>query len=276
MTHRLLLRVQGFAVLSTGFVDSRLRRDLVALAMGAVLVAGCAGSGETGLGIDVVSEEQVQQMGIESWERIRSETPVSEDEAAQQTADEVAGNLLRAAGADPGEWEVVVFQGDQANAFALPGAKIGIYDGMFQAVQNEAQLAAVVAHEIGHVQAEHARERVSSEVATQGVVQLVSAALQVGNVGYANAIAGALGAGAQYGVLLPYSRNQELEADRVGLQLMAQAGYDPRETLAFWQRMQQQGGEPPAFLSTHPTPGNRIEQLQELMPAALETYRGNA
>jgi predicted Zn-dependent protease len=276
MTHRLLLRVQGFAVLSTGFVDSRLRRDLVALAMGAVLVAGCAGSGETGLGIDVVSEEQVQQMGIESWERIRSETPVSEDEAAQQTADEVAGNLLRAAGADPGEWEVVVFQGDQANAFALPGGKIGIYDGMFQAVQNEAQLAAVVAHEIGHVQAEHARERVSSEVATQGVVQLVSAALQVGNVGYANAIAGALGAGAQYGVLLPYSRNQELEADRVGLQLMAQAGYDPRETLAFWQRMQQQGGEPPAFLSTHPTPGNRIEQLQELMPAALETYRGNA
>jgi predicted Zn-dependent protease len=276
MTHRLLLRVQGFAVLSTGFVDSRLRRDLVALAMGAVLVAGCAGSGETGLGIDVVSEEQVQQMGIESWERIRSETPVSEDEAAQQTADEVAGNLLRAAGADPGEWEVVVFQGDQANAFALPGGKIGIYDGMFQAVQNEAQLAAVVAHEIGHLQAEHARERVSSEVATQGVVQLVSAALQVGNVAYANAIAGALGAGAQYGVLLPYSRNQELEADRVGLQLMAQAGYDPRETLAFWQRMQQQGGEPPAFLSTHPTPGNRIEQLQELMPAALETYRGNA
>jgi predicted Zn-dependent protease len=276
MTHRLLLRVQGFAVLSTGFVDSRLRRDLVALAMGAVLVAGCAGSGETGLGIDVVSEEQVQQMGIESWERIRSETPVSEDEAAQQTADEVAGNLLRAAGADPGEWEVVVFQGDQANAFALPGGKIGIYDGMFQAVQNEAQLAAVVAHEIGHLQAEHARERVSSEVATQGVVQLVSAALQVGNVAYANAIAGALGAGAQYGVLLPYSRNQELEADRIGLQLMAQAGYDPRETLAFWQRMQQQGGEPPAFLSTHPTPGNRIEQLQELMPAALETYRGDA
>jgi predicted Zn-dependent protease len=245
--------------------------------MSAVLVAGCAGSGETGLGIDLVSEEQVQQMGIESWQRIRSETPISKDGAAQQTADEVADNLLQAAGADPGEWEVVVFQGDQANAFALPGGKIGIYEGMFQAVQNEAQLAAVVAHEIGHLQAEHARERVSSEVATQGVVQLVSAALQAGNVGYANAIAGALGAGAQYGVLLPYSRNQELEADRFGLQLMAQAGYDPRETLAFWCQMQQQGGgEPPAFLSTHPTPGNRIEQLQELMPAALETYRGKA
>jgi predicted Zn-dependent protease len=148
---------------------------------------------------------------------------------------------------------------------------------MLQATQNDAQLAAVVGHEIGHLQADHPQERISSEVATQGAVQLVSAALQVGNVGYANAIAGALGAGAQYGVLLPYSRNQELEADRVGLELMAQAGYDPREALAFWQGMQQQGGgEPPAFLSTHPAAGDRIEQLQELMPAALETYQGNA
>jgi predicted Zn-dependent protease len=249
----------------------------VALAMGALLVTGCAGSDETGLGIDLVSQEQVQQMGVESWQRIRSETPVSDDQAAQRTADQVAGNLLQAAGADPGAWEVVVFEGDQANAFALPGGKIGIYEGMFQTAQNEAQLAAVIAHEIGHLEAEHAQERVSSEVATQGVVQLVSAALQVGNVGYANAIAGALGAGAQYGVLLPYSRNQELEADRLGLQLMAQAGYDPREALAFWRQMQQQGGgAPPVFLSTHPTPGNRIEQLQELMPAALETYSGNA
>jgi predicted Zn-dependent protease len=264
-------------VLSISFTNDRPRRDLAALVMGGLLVTACAGSGDTGLGVDLVSEEQVQEMGVESWERIRSETPASDDQAAQQTAEQVTGNLLRAAGADPDEWEVLVFEGDQANAFALPGGKIGIYEGMFQAAGNEAQLAAVIAHEIGHLQADHAQERVSSEVATQGVVQLVSAALQIGNVSYANAIAGALGAGAQYGVLLPYSRNQELEADRIGLELMAQAGYDPREALEFWQRMQQQGGgEPPAFLSTHPGAGDRIEQLQELMPAALETWRGNA
>ena len=257
--------------------NCRPRRDLAALAVSSLLVTACAGSGETGLGVDLVSREQVQQMGVESWQRIRSETPASDDQAAQRTAEQVADNLLRAAGANPDEWDVLVFEGDQANAFALPGGKIGIYEGMFQAAGNEAQLAAVVAHEIGHLQADHAQERVSSEVATQGVVQLVSAALQVGNVAYANAIAGALGAGARYGVLLPYSRNQELEADRTGLQLMAQAGYDPREALEFWRRMQQQGGgAPPAFLSTHPTPENRIKQLQELMPAALETYRANA
>jgi predicted Zn-dependent protease len=253
------------------------RCAFAALAISGLLATGCAGSDETGLGIDLVSQEQVQQMGVESWQRIRDETPASDDQAAQQTANRVAGKLLEAAGADPADWEVVVFQGDEANAFALPGGKIGIYEGMLQATQNDAQLAAVVGHEIGHLQADHPQERISSEVATQGAVQLVSAALQVGNVGYANAIAGALGAGAQYGVLLPYSRNQELEADRVGLQLMAQAGYDPREALAFWQEMQQQGGgELPAFVSTHPGAGDRIEQLEELMPAALETYQGNA
>jgi predicted Zn-dependent protease len=216
-------------------------------------------------------------MGAETWQRIRSETPASSNRDYQQTAERVAGNLLQAAGASPGEWEVVVFEGDQANAFALPGGRIGVYEGMFQVAENEAQLAAVIAHEIGHVQAEHSQERVNSQVATQGAVQLVSAALQIGNVGYANLIAGALGAGAQYGVLLPYSRNQELEADRTGLRLMAEAGYDPREALEFWRQMEQQAGEqPPAFLSTHPAAGERIEQLEELMPEAVEAYQGDA
>ena len=256
--------------------DSQPRRTIAALTLSGLLVAGCAGSGDTGLGIDLVSQEQVQEMGAETWQRIRSETPTSSNRDYQQTADRVAEDLLQAAGANPGEWEVVVFEGEQANAFALPGGQIGIYEGMFQVAENEAQLAAVIAHEIGHVRAEHSQERVSSQVATQGAVQLVSAALQVGNVGYANAIAGALGAGAQYGVLLPYSRNQELEADRTGLRLMAEGGYDPREALEFWRRMEQQGGErPPAFLSTHPAAGDRIEQLQELMPEAVEVYRDN-
>jgi predicted Zn-dependent protease len=256
-------------------ISCRGRRELAALAVSGLLVA--CGSDETGLGVDLVSQEQVQEMGVESWQRIRAETPASRDQAAQRTAEQVADNLLRAAGADPGEWEVVVFEGEEANAFALPGGKIGVYEGMFQVAANEAQLAAVIAHEIGHLEAAHAEERVNSEVATQGVVQLVSAALQVGNIGYADAIAGALGAGARYGVLLPYSRNQELEADATGLQLMAEAGYDPREALAFWQRMQGQGGAaPPTFLSTHPGAADRIEQLQELMPEALETYRANA
>jgi predicted Zn-dependent protease len=277
MSHRPINEVRGPAVSSIRAVNRRRRCALAALALSGLLTTACAGSDQTGLGIDLVSEEQVQQMGAESWQRIRNETPASDDQAAQETAHRVAGKLLQAAGENPDDWEVVVFEGEEANAFALPGRKIGIYQGMLEVTRNDAQLAAVVAHEIGHLQAAHAEERVSSEVATQGAVQLVSAALQVGNVGYANAVAAALGAGAQYGVLLPYSRNQELEADRIGLQLMAQAGYDPREALAFWQQMQQQGGqEPPEFLSTHPGAGERIKQLEELMPAALETYQSKA
>lgn len=246
------------------------------LLAGTVALTGCVGEG-TGLGLNVVSEEQVQQMGVESWQRIRSETEPSDNQSYQQTAERVADRLLSAAGANPDAWEVVVFEGDQANAFALPGKKIGVYEGMFQLAESEDQLAAVIGHEIGHVEAEHSAERVNTQVTTQGALQLVSAALQVGNIQYANMIAGALGAGAQYGVLLPYSRNQELEADRIGLENMAQAGYDPRASIELWQNMQSTGGgAPPAFLSTHPAPEQRIEELQELMPEALEAYRASS
>lgn len=257
------------------FLPDRVRcRAVGVAAAGGFLLAGCAGSDQTGVGLDLVSDEQVRQMSEESWERIRNETPASDNERYQETAERITGNLVEALEGEQADWQVVVFEGEEANAFALPGGRIGVYEGMFELVDNEAQLAAVIAHEIGHNRADHAQERVSSEVATQGAVQLVSAALQVGNVGYANAIAGALGAGAQYGVLLPYSRNQELEADEFGLQLMAEAGYDPRAAVELWQRMQEQGGErPPQFLSTHPAPDERIEELEELMPQALETYR---
>jgi predicted Zn-dependent protease len=242
--------------------------------LSALPLAGCGGD-DGGPGLDVVPEEQVEQMGVESWERIVSETPRSDDPQYQEIADRVAGRVLSAAGEDPGAWEVVAFEGEEANAFALPGGKIGIFEGMFEYAQTEDQLAAVIGHEIGHVQAQHPAERVNTEVTMQGAVQLVSAALQLGNIQYANAIAGALGAGAQYGVLLPYSRDQELEADRIGLRNMAQAGYDPRAAVELWQNMQSAGGSPPAFLSTHPAPAQRIEQLQELMPEALEVYEAS-
>lgn len=252
------------------------RCALAAVIGGGLLTSGC-GTGSTGVGLDLVSEDQVQQMGAESWQRIRDETPASDNQQYQATADEIASNLLRAAGENPAQWEVVVFASEQANAFALPGGKIGVYEGMFEVAENEDQLATVVAHEIAHVQENHSEERVNSQVATQGAVQGAAVLADVSGVPYADLVAGVLGAGAQYGVLLPYSRNQELEADHVGLQLMAEAGYDPREAVDFWQQMQQQGGEsPPAFLSTHPAPGSRIDELEARMPEALETYRANS
>lgn len=247
-------------------------RRLGGLGLAALLLGGCAGG--TGLGLDLVSEQQVEEMGAETWQRIRNETPQSNNRGYQRTVDEVVRRLTRAMGDDPSSWQAVVFEGNEANAFALPGKRVGVYEGMFDVAANEAQLAAVIGHEIAHVEADHSQERVSSQVATQGVVQMVGVALQMGNIGYADAIAGALGAGAQYGVLLPYGRNQELEADTLGTRLMAKAGYDPREAIGLWRNMAQQGGgSPPEFLSTHPAPGNRIEELQDLMPEALEIYR---
>lgn len=241
---------------------------------GGVALGGCAG--DTGLGLNLVSNEQVQQMGLESWERILSETQPTDDRRLQATTERVTANLLRGLGESPRDWEVRVFEGEEANAFALPGNKIGVYEGLFNYARNDAQLATVIGHEIGHNQAEHAAERLSTAMATQVGLQAVSAALQLGNIGYANQIAALLGAGAQYGVILPYGRNQELEADRLGLLNMARGGYDPRESVDLWRNMSQAGGSPPSFLSTHPGTENRIAQLQQLMPEAVEVYRRNA
>src|SRR5687767_4513965 len=239
---------------------------------GTALVA-CVGPGQTGFGLGLVSAEQVQQLGIQSWEQIRAETPVSSNATYQRTLRQVGTNILSATGQNPAEWEMVVFASKEANAFALPGNKIGVYEGMFAIATNVDELAAVVGHEIGHNQAEHARERLSSAAATQTGVQLLSAALKIGNIGYASEIAGLLGAGVEYGLILPYSRNQELEADSIGLINMAQAGYDPRAAIKLWQNMQAAGERAPEFLSTHPAPESRIAALEAEMPEALSYYR---
>lgn len=239
----------------------------------ALALAGCE-SDATGLGISLVSDDEVTKMAAPAWEQLKADSPQSNNAAYRQAARTVSSRLLAAAGEDPGRWEVVVFQGDQANAFALPNAKIGVYEGMFNVAQNEAQLAAVIGHEIAHVQEKHSSERVNSQMATQLGAQIAAAVIGATAGGDPQTIAGLLGAGAQYGIVMPYGRNQELEADRLGLILMARAGYDPRQSVALWQNMSKAGGgSPPAFLSTHPAHEQRIAQLEELMPEALAQYR---
>lgn len=240
-----------------------------------VLLSPACSTNQTGLGLNLVTPEQTEQMGLEAWRDIRAQTAVSASQADRQRAQSVAERVLKAAGENPTAWEVVVFQGQDANAFALPAQKIGVYEGMMRLADTDAQLAAVLAHEVAHNQENHSGERISSAMAAQAGTNLAGAALGAAGVGSPEAIAAVLGAGAQYGILLPYSRNQELEADRLGLKVMARAGYDPRAAITLWQKMQQSGDRPPTFLSTHPAPGERIQQLEALMPEALALYQPN-
>lgn len=242
------------------------------LSAACMLVAGC--SAEQLAGLNFVSPQEEQQLGLQTWHRLRQERPPSRNPALQAALQRVGSRIVAANGGKPQNWEFVVFQGPEVNAFALPGGKVGVYEGMFNVAQNDAQLAAVVGHEIGHVNAHHTAERVSAAEAEQIGLQLAGIALQLGNIGYANQIAALLGAGLEYGVLLPYSRQQEYEADRLGMEYMARAGYPPQEALTFWMNMQHAGGaRPPEFLSTHPSGENRIAAIREFLPAAEQIYR---
>lgn len=246
------------------------RRSVLGLLAGAAATPVLAGCGDEGdFPVSLVSEEDLRRLGLETWERMRATVPVSENGDFRRALDAVGRRLLGAAGEDPGNWEMVVFASPEANAFALPGGKIGVFEGMFGMAANADQLAAVVGHEIGHVQAEHAQDRVSAAIAKEWGLKLIGALLDLGDVAFSAEIAALLGLGVEFGLALPYSRRQELEADRLGLFTMAQARFDPREAANLWRRMEQAaGGGVPAFLTTHPAPADRIQAIEALLPEA--------
>jgi predicted Zn-dependent protease len=238
------------------------RRKFLFGAAGASVLSGCDDPPA------LVSEQQIEAMGLEAWTQIRSETAPSEKADLRAALVDVSNHVLRAAGEEPGAWEVQLFASPQVNAFVLPGKKIGVFEGMFRVVANADQLAAIVGHEIGHLAAEHAQERVSAQVATNFGLRIIGRLLDLGEVEYADEIAAALGIGAQVGLLLPYSRSHELEADAFGLKVMADAGYEPRQAVELWRRMQMNApARGPQFLATHPAPRDRISALEEILAA---------
>jgi predicted Zn-dependent protease len=210
----------------------------------------------------LVSEAEAAEMGRIAWSQIAAQTPPSRDARARELVARIASRLLTAAGRDPRQWEVGVFAGNTVNAFALPGNKIGVYEGMIGLAGSEAELAAVIGHEIGHVDADHSRERMSAQRAGNGAMRVIAWLLYLGEVEYAEEIAAALGVGVEFGILRPYGRDQETEADLLGVEVMAQAGYDPRAAIALWTRMAARGDRGLEFLSTHPSPDSRIEVLE--------------
>lgn len=227
-----------------------------------------------------ISREQEAQLGYQSYQEILSTENVVEAGPQREMVIRVAKRLIEAIHrldpkADPGfEWAANLIESDQANAFALPGGKIAVYTGILPVAANENGLAAVMGHEVAHAIARHGAER----MAYQKLVQIgsMAAGVTVGDMSPAarQAVMGALGAGAKFGVLLPFSRDHETEADLMGIKFAAAACYDPREAPELWKRMAALGGtRPPEFSSTHPSNETRIQKLNEAMPEALQIYQ---
>lgn len=245
-------------------------RPLCLAALAAVVVA-CASSPTGRNQLILFPESEMAQMGAASFQDIKQNTPLARDAGTNDYVNCVSEHIIRALpGENPADWEVRVFDDAAANAFALPGRKIGVYTGLLDVAENQDQLATVIGHEVGHVLAKHSNERVSTNFVTQSGLQLAQIAVGA-NTPMKDELFGLLGVGAQYGVLLPFSRTQEAEADIIGLDLMAQAGFDPRASVALWQNMQAAGGEaPPEFMSTHPSSERRIRELQARVPEHMQ------
>lgn len=244
----------------------------VALFAAALLLAACSDNPQTGRSqFAVVPDDALLQMADQSWSDIKNQTPVSSDAAMQARLERVGRKIVAASGREDLDWEFVVFDRPEVNAFVLPNGKVGAFRGLMELAKDDDELAGVLGHEVGHILARHPSERVSQQLAVQVGVGVVQAVLSNGDYAeHASDIAGALGTGAIYGVILPYSRSHELEADRLGVELARGAGFDPSGTLRFFQRMAEEGAkrpQPPEVLSSHPADQSRLEALSEALAA---------
>lgn len=218
----------------------------------------------------LISEGEEMTLGADAYQEVVSKARVVRDPAVVKLVTDVGQRIARVSGRSDYQWEFTVIDDpQQANAFALPGGKVAVYTGLFPIAQDTAGLAAVLGHEVAHAIARHGAERMS-----QGLVaQVAGTGLAVGLGSYSPAtqiaVMQAFGLGVQVGAMLPFGRSQESEADHIGLILMAKAGYDPAASLGLWRRFEQGGSSgPPEFLSTHPSYGTRVQQIEGWIPEA--------
>ena len=241
-------------------------------------MTGCFTVPETGRrGFSVVPVSQEVAMGENAFAQIKKQETISPNREQTEMLQRVGDRIARVAESDMPEavWEFVLFENDAVNAFALPGGRIGFYTGMLEIADTEEYVAVVMGHEIAHVTARHGAERLSQALAIMAVGIGVQQAVKDRSEEVQLAVLLAYGAGTTLGVALPHSRRNEREADEIGLYYMARAGYDPRAAPRFWERMEAQagGGSIPEFLSTHPSHGSRVQNLERAMSRALEYYR---
>jgi len=250
----------------------------VAVVLCVWLVVGCSTVPETGRSqFNMISPTAERSMGRDAFTQMKAKTSLSQDKNATAMVQRVGRRIAAVADLPKAQWEFVLFQNNQANAFCLPGGKVGVYTGLLPIANTEAGLATVLAHEVAHAVAHHGSERISRVLAIQGLGIAVISQMDNLNSNTRNLLYTAYGLGTTLGSELPHSRLQESEADEIGLIYMARAGYDPKEAIAFWQRFsdynQKQGNKVPWFLRTHPLDEQRIENLKRLMPRAKLQYR---
>jgi len=252
------------------------------LALAALMVwQGCQTVPVTGRRqFNIVGASEELQLGIASFEQMKTNTPVNRDPKINALVQKVGQRVAAVASPDlPGaQWEFVVFETAEPNAFCLPGGKVGVNTGILPLTKDEAGLATVIGHEVAHAAAHHGGERMSEAVALQTGGQLLGASVAKSDPRWQAAATTAYGLATQVGLQLPHSRSQESEADHIGLIYMAKAGYPPQEAVAFWKRFaeynQKAGGNStPAFLRTHPLDATRIQQLDQWMPEAQAAYK---
>jgi metalloendopeptidase OMA1, mitochondrial len=254
-------------------------RSIMVLWAAALALAGCATVQETGRRqLILIPAGQEVQLGIASFDKLKQETPISKDPAANALVQTVGKRIAAVATLPNAQWEFVVFESTEANAFCLPGGKVGVYTGILPITKDEAGLAAVIGHEVAHAAAHHGAERMSESLGLETLGQLLGASAAQSNPQLQSALLAGYGVGTKLAVELPHSRGQESEADHIGLLYMARAGYNPDAAVKFWQRFaeynkQGGGGSTPSFLRTHPLDDVRIQQLQQWMPEAKGQYK---
>jgi predicted Zn-dependent protease len=244
-----------------------------------VLLAACATVPHSGRSqLLIVSDGEIDALAARSYKTLLERERPCADRRLTARVKKVAQRIIAAAEEldHPGfDWEVSLIEKDEANAFCMPGGKIAVYTGIIPLAKNEAGLAAVLGHEVAHAVARHGAERMSQQLLLTGMIALGNIALSAEASPENRRILAAIGLGAEVGIILPFSRLQEEEADEIGLYYMAGAGYDPAEAPRLWQRMAAAfgGKEPPVWLSTHPSSAQRTANLTALVPEAEKYYQ---
>jgi predicted Zn-dependent protease len=243
------------------------RRDIVrglwagSMVLGASAAGGCASTAA----FFAPSDAELIPMAAQAWEQTKREQPISRDATANRRLNSIGMRIATAANRPDDQWEFVVFDSDELNAFVLPGGKVGFYKGLLDFVDNDDQAAAVLGHEVGHVTRRHAALRAGQQQATQIGMALVGVGIATSEMSneQKQAIMALAGAGATVGVILPFSRQNELEADIIGVDYMHAANYDVRQSISLWEKMGAANkSRSPNWLSTHPNPEQRVQPLR--------------